>query len=49
MNIKNPPFQNMLASLGVIAVKYSPETSPTEIIAMADKLLYKAKVNGATG
>jgi len=39
----------MLASLGVIAVKYSPETSPTEIIAMADKLLYKAKVNGATG
>jgi len=34
------------ASFGVVTVQYSPEISPADIIAMADKLLYKAKVSG---
>ncbi|NLC47160.1 MAG: diguanylate cyclase [Firmicutes bacterium] len=34
------------ASFGVTTVQYSPEISPVEIVAMADKLLYKAKVAG---
>jgi diguanylate cyclase (GGDEF)-like protein/PAS domain S-box-containing protein len=34
------------ASFGVTTVQYSPDLSPTDIIAMADRLLYKAKVTG---
>ena len=34
------------ASFGVITVEYSPDRSLAEIIAAADKLLYKAKVSG---
>jgi len=34
------------ASFGVTTVQYSPEISPVDIITMADKLLYKAKVSG---
>jgi len=43
---KSPVCKYVTASFGVITVKYSPETSPTEIVAMADKLLYKAKISG---
>lgn len=34
------------ASFGVTTVRYSPDISLEDIIAMADKLLYKAKVSG---
>jgi len=34
------------ASFGITTVKYSPERSLEDIIAIADKLLYKAKVSG---
>lgn len=34
------------ASFGVITVQYTPEISPADIISMAYKLLYEAKVSG---
>lgn len=34
------------ASFGVTAVQFSPENSPEKIIAVADTLLYKAKISG---
>lgn len=43
---KSTVSEFVTASFGVTTVRYSPEVSPVEIIAMADKLLYKAKVSG---
>jgi diguanylate cyclase (GGDEF)-like protein/PAS domain S-box-containing protein len=34
------------ASFGITAVQYSPEISLVDIVSMADKLLYKAKISG---
>lgn len=49
-NIINPqevPVSDFVtASFGVTTVQYSPDISPEDIIATADKLLYKAKVSG---
>lgn len=42
----SPISQYVTASFGVITVRYSPEISTTDIIDMADKLLYKAKEAG---
>ena len=42
---KNLLFRICTASFGVTTVQYSSEISPSEVIAMADKLLYKAKVS----
>ena len=42
----SPVLEFVTASFGVTTVQYSPEISPSDIIAMADKLLYKAKVSG---
>ncbi|NLY42557.1 MAG: diguanylate cyclase [Clostridiaceae bacterium] len=43
---KSSVLEYVTASFGVTTVRYSPESSLEEIIAMADKLLYKAKVSG---
>jgi len=43
---KSPVSEFLTASFGVTTVQYSSEISLEEIIAMADKLLYKAKVSG---
>jgi len=43
---KSPVSKYVTASIGVATVQYIPELTPSEIIAMADKLLYKAKVGG---
>lgn len=44
---KNSPVsEHVSASFGVTTVQYSLEISLEDIIAMADKLLYKAKVSG---
>ncbi|HHU49612.1 MAG: GGDEF domain-containing protein [Caldicoprobacterales bacterium] len=43
---KSPVSEFVTASFGVTTVQYSSEISPSEVIAMADKLLYKAKVSG---
>jgi len=43
---KSSVSEFVTASFGVTTVQYSPEISPSDIITMADKLLYKAKVSG---
>ncbi|NLZ39446.1 MAG: diguanylate cyclase [Firmicutes bacterium] len=43
---KSPVSEYVTASFGVITVQYSSEITPENIIAMADKLLYKAKISG---
>jgi len=43
---KSPVSEYVTASFGVTTVQYSPETSLEDIIATADKLLYKAKTSG---
>lgn len=43
---ESPISEYVTASFGVITVRYSPEISTTDIIDMADKLLYKAKEAG---
>ncbi|NLY54019.1 MAG: diguanylate cyclase [Firmicutes bacterium] len=42
----SPVSQFVTASFGVTTVQYSTDISPADIVAMADKLLYKAKVSG---
>jgi len=43
---KSKVLEFVTASLGVVTAQYSSERSLEEIIAVADKLLYKAKVSG---
>jgi diguanylate cyclase (GGDEF)-like protein len=43
---ESPVSKYVTASFGVTTVRYSLKSSPMEIIAFADKLLYKAKVSG---
>jgi diguanylate cyclase (GGDEF)-like protein len=43
---KSPTWEFVTASFGVTTVQYRSEISTADIIAMADKLLYKAKVSG---
>ncbi|MGI6551544.1 MAG: sensor domain-containing diguanylate cyclase [Bacillota bacterium] len=43
---KSSVSEFVTASFGVITVRYSPKVSLADIVAMADKLLYKAKVSG---
>jgi diguanylate cyclase (GGDEF)-like protein/PAS domain S-box-containing protein len=45
-HMESPVSGFLTASFGVTTARYSSERSPTEIVAMADKLLYKAKVSG---
>ncbi|HHY81995.1 MAG TPA: diguanylate cyclase [Clostridiales bacterium] len=43
---KSAVSEFVTASFGITTVRYSPEITPPDIIAAADKLLYKAKVSG---
>jgi diguanylate cyclase (GGDEF)-like protein/PAS domain S-box-containing protein len=43
---KSPASEFVTASFGVTTVQYSPKVSMEDIIATADKLLYKAKISG---
>jgi diguanylate cyclase (GGDEF)-like protein len=43
---KSSVSEFVTASIGVTTVRYSAEISPEDVVAMADKLLYKAKVSG---
>lgn len=43
---QSPVSPFVTASMGVTTVQYSPAISPAEVVAMADKLLYKARVAG---
>ncbi len=43
---KSTTSEFVTASFGVTTVQYRSEISTADIIAMADKLLYKAKVSG---
>lgn len=43
---KSSVSEYVTASFGVITVKYSPRITPTEIVTMADRLLYRAKTMG---
>lgn len=45
-HIKSTVSRFVTASLGVTTVEYASHISPEKIIAMADKLLYQAKVSG---
>ena len=42
---KSPASEFVTASFGVTTVQYSPEISLADIIATADKLLYKSKIS----
>jgi diguanylate cyclase (GGDEF)-like protein/PAS domain S-box-containing protein len=42
----SPVSEFVTASFGVTTVQYTSESSPSDFVAMADKLLYKAKVSG---
>ncbi len=43
---KSPVSKFVTASFGVTTVQYSYGTSPEDVVAIADKLLYKAKISG---
>jgi len=43
---KSPVSEFLTASFGVATVQYSSNRSPAEILAIADRLLYKAKLSG---
>lgn len=43
---KSSVSEYVTASFGVATVRYSPERTPAEIVAIADKLMYKAKISG---
>ncbi|NLW23277.1 MAG: diguanylate cyclase [Tissierellia bacterium] len=43
---KSPVSRFITVSFGVVTVQYSPDIAPVDIVNMADKLLYKAKLSG---